>query len=321
LNYEYRMHDTRIGRFFAIDPLFTKYPWNSPYAFSENRVIDMIELEGLEAANTKDKAESQPTIDVKTGKETTPSELDEVYITNSTGAKIVNATKDIAVSAVRPALETSKEFIGGMLGASSISNDLNANYNAKYAPSTDEKDAAIICGIPAIIVAAEVGAIAYVVYEGGGYLWSQGASLWASQTAELTWGKALWGMGSNGLSQWTANNFDWRKINGIEVGMSAFGTYSSTLIGETFSWNWKERKEGIQSPKSWDHAALQIGGGLFSNYMGNKIGSGVFDGSKGLFGSAAGRFYKESSCFIIETSSNVLPNFADKLHPELEGKK
>ena len=42
------MHDPRVGRFFATDPLEGKYPWNSPYAFSENRVIDKIELEGLE---------------------------------------------------------------------------------------------------------------------------------------------------------------------------------------------------------------------------------------------------------------------------------
>ena len=42
------MHDPRVGRFFAVDPLFRKYPYNSPYAFSENRVIDGIELEGLE---------------------------------------------------------------------------------------------------------------------------------------------------------------------------------------------------------------------------------------------------------------------------------
>ena len=48
LNYKYRMHDPRIGRFFAVDPLTAKYPWNSPYAFSENRVIDVVELEGLE---------------------------------------------------------------------------------------------------------------------------------------------------------------------------------------------------------------------------------------------------------------------------------
>ncbi len=48
INYKYRMHDPRIGRFFAVDPLATSFPHNSPYAFSENRVIDGIELEGLE---------------------------------------------------------------------------------------------------------------------------------------------------------------------------------------------------------------------------------------------------------------------------------
>ncbi len=48
LNYKYRMHDPRLGRFFAVDPLAAEYPYNSPYAFSENRVIDGIELEGLE---------------------------------------------------------------------------------------------------------------------------------------------------------------------------------------------------------------------------------------------------------------------------------
>jgi len=42
------MHDPRLGRFFAVDPLTAKYPHNSPYAFSENRVIDGVELEGLE---------------------------------------------------------------------------------------------------------------------------------------------------------------------------------------------------------------------------------------------------------------------------------
>ncbi len=38
----------RVGRFLSLDPLAAKYPHNSPYAFSENRVIDAIELEGLE---------------------------------------------------------------------------------------------------------------------------------------------------------------------------------------------------------------------------------------------------------------------------------
>lgn len=51
VNYKYRMHNVRIGRFFAVDPLEMEYPHNGPYNFSENRVIDMVELEGLEAAN------------------------------------------------------------------------------------------------------------------------------------------------------------------------------------------------------------------------------------------------------------------------------
>ena len=54
LNYRYRMHDPRLGRFFSVDPLAGKYPWNSTYAFSENRVIDGVELEGLEFQPTKD---------------------------------------------------------------------------------------------------------------------------------------------------------------------------------------------------------------------------------------------------------------------------
>ena len=49
INYKYRMHDPRVGRFFAVDPLAKKYPHNSTYAFSENRVVDAVELEGLEA--------------------------------------------------------------------------------------------------------------------------------------------------------------------------------------------------------------------------------------------------------------------------------
>src|SRR5690554_441117 len=48
VNYKYRMHDPRIGRFFAVDPLAPKYPKWSPYAFSGNQVTASRELEGLE---------------------------------------------------------------------------------------------------------------------------------------------------------------------------------------------------------------------------------------------------------------------------------
>jgi RHS repeat-associated protein len=58
LNYTFRMHDPRVGRFFAIDPLAAKYPFYSPYAFSGNRVIDAGELEGLEPTS-KGKSEGE----------------------------------------------------------------------------------------------------------------------------------------------------------------------------------------------------------------------------------------------------------------------
>jgi hypothetical protein len=48
------VHDARIVRFLSVDPLAPDYPHNSPYAFSENRVIDAIELEGLESVTLSD---------------------------------------------------------------------------------------------------------------------------------------------------------------------------------------------------------------------------------------------------------------------------
>jgi len=46
--YKFRMHDPSMGRFLSVDPLSEKYNYNSPYAFSGNRVIDAVELEGKE---------------------------------------------------------------------------------------------------------------------------------------------------------------------------------------------------------------------------------------------------------------------------------
>lgn len=46
--FKYRLEDPRLNRFFSPDPLSPNFPHNSPYAFSENRLIDGIEFEGLE---------------------------------------------------------------------------------------------------------------------------------------------------------------------------------------------------------------------------------------------------------------------------------
>lgn len=48
LNFKFRMHDPRVGRFFASDPLMHRFPWYSPYQFSGNSPILFAEFEGLE---------------------------------------------------------------------------------------------------------------------------------------------------------------------------------------------------------------------------------------------------------------------------------
>ena len=46
--WKYRVSDPAIGRFWQIDPLAEDYVYNGTYNFSENRLIDSAELEGLE---------------------------------------------------------------------------------------------------------------------------------------------------------------------------------------------------------------------------------------------------------------------------------
>lgn len=56
VNYKFRMYDPRLGRFFAVDPLSAEYPWYTPYSFAGNKVVQYVELEGLEEGipGTKD---------------------------------------------------------------------------------------------------------------------------------------------------------------------------------------------------------------------------------------------------------------------------
>lgn len=48
ISYKYSIQDVRLGRFLSVDPLAASYPWNSTYAFAENKVIQFVDLEGLE---------------------------------------------------------------------------------------------------------------------------------------------------------------------------------------------------------------------------------------------------------------------------------
>ena len=48
VNYKYRMHDPRLGRFFAVDPLAAKYTAWSPYTFVLNSPIIFVDIDGRE---------------------------------------------------------------------------------------------------------------------------------------------------------------------------------------------------------------------------------------------------------------------------------
>lgn len=66
IDFKFRGYDTQTGRFWSLDPLEKEYPWNSPYAFSENRVNDAIELEGLESFSIHGTASDPCTFDKMT---------------------------------------------------------------------------------------------------------------------------------------------------------------------------------------------------------------------------------------------------------------
>jgi len=60
--FKWRNYMPDVGRFFNVDPLAESFPYNSTYAFSENRVIDGIELEGLEVVLLNDTKHNQSII-------------------------------------------------------------------------------------------------------------------------------------------------------------------------------------------------------------------------------------------------------------------
>jgi RHS repeat-associated protein len=47
-DYGFRIYDARVARFLSVDPLTKSYPSWSPYPFAMNRVIDGVDLDGLE---------------------------------------------------------------------------------------------------------------------------------------------------------------------------------------------------------------------------------------------------------------------------------
>jgi RHS repeat-associated protein len=96
--FKWRNHQPDIGRFFNIDPLADKYVYNSPYAFSENKVVAHVELEGLESAEagkTLIKQEAQKVWDaLKSAVDKVVTPIKELYaeVTTQHPEDVKNAT-------------------------------------------------------------------------------------------------------------------------------------------------------------------------------------------------------------------------------------
>jgi len=58
VTFKYRAEDARLGRFFSVDLLTGKFPYFSPFAYCGNRVIDKIDLDGLQPIAPSGLAES-----------------------------------------------------------------------------------------------------------------------------------------------------------------------------------------------------------------------------------------------------------------------
>jgi len=102
--FQFREYDNRIGRFWSVDPLSVKYPWNSYYVFAENRVIDGKDYEGLEYENKSNNNSDGGTYGPLTEKsaEESGATLGENFqksaeINNSL-SKIVNSATDNSVN-------------------------------------------------------------------------------------------------------------------------------------------------------------------------------------------------------------------------------
>ncbi|MHC0439217.1 thrombospondin type 3 repeat-containing protein [Flavobacterium sp. 3-210] len=263
LNYTFRMHDPRVGRFFARDPLEPKYPFYSPYQFSGNRVIDMIELEGLEPTNTKVNPDSQPKGDNwertdsegnYTGVAYPITELEGVTVTAAKNVNVATKTLQAVAGGVN-------DVLGAMTGASSISKEASQAYNAEYAPSTKDKDVAIMVGIVlAPIVIAEFG---------GAYLVEEGAFAFHE-----TWRSSAVGGVSSLMSQYVSKGFRFDKIDYFDVAMSAVfkGSGKGSSLIKSFVDVSPEKGFAINSPVD-----------AFLNYQSSKFASTLTNSTIGSF--------------------------------------
>ncbi|MBT2623212.1 hypothetical protein J7E44_20845 [Chryseobacterium sp. ISL-6] len=109
-SFKWRNYDAAMGRFFNIDPLSEKYAYQSHYNFSENRVVNARELEGLEAKPINDNTiEWRVKIDNKYGHDYSKTLLQDaagILSQNGVTYKIIEDPKALFTIELAPAKVT-----------------------------------------------------------------------------------------------------------------------------------------------------------------------------------------------------------------------
>lgn len=291
---DFRMYDNALGRFHNMDKLTDIMPSLSPYRFAFNNPVlwndptgllesgggddDEFFLQGQEVVITPDSGVSQPA---------------------SFNYALIDWSQ--VDNRKRPTLAQYNKHNG-----TSYTSFDDYYFNEHYVPAykkmrKDQNEAGRkVVGTLTLLATAGIGtAYALPIVAASPSVTSFFAAEVTGYTT-ITGQTAVTGMSLNALSQAVANGGDVSKVNLIEVASSAAPGVGPTIIGETFNFNFAEKDKGIQTPQNLNQGVLQIGGGLLSNYGGNKIDGFNANG-------AVQNAYKEVAKFMIETGSNVAP--------------
>jgi RHS repeat-associated protein len=289
LNYTFRMHDPRVGRFFARDPLESEYPWNSTYAFSENRVIDAIELEGLEKWEIKN---NQVVYNANK-----PIISNDGYNSEEAAQKALsykNLMMSMPSMVAQPTYKPKAKLSCNCLDCHQ--KRFSTHYLGTHDPVMRESALYIATGGSANIL-TKVLPKANLINK----------AVSAYNKLKPT-GKYLTNVGLNTGTQIAANEGKVEKTNIIESLSSGIPGEIPVIIGETFSYTPVDIAEknlpsapdvfSVNGLLKW---GVQVYGGLGSNAFGNATDNHL-RGEKG--GEIIGGFMK----FNVETISNVAPN-------------
>ena len=326
LNYKFRMHDPRVGRFFAVDPLEFKYPFFSPYQFSANTPIMAVELEGLESSNDPNVSQNQDF-----GSKADMYGNGDYMQTRDFANNVTGMAMQIELPAVevtgqiksKSSSWTSEATNGQFTNTQSIESyesqygkDAAKNYSAKdYANFfksatrdrwTEEQVAGFSSNFKAGHQNWKKGGVASfwldaTAYGTGGALAVTFAAPAMGSQLSRTW---AFNMISNTIGQTIGQSGDIRKVNWIEVGGSAFNGFAPIIIENTFSLSQKGGFETVGSVKEFSEKTFISLGGQF---IGNKI-----DLPESLFPNSSTReIYNQAKDAFLESIETGLQGLQD----------